>query len=91
MKNSPLDLEFVADLSLPVRDVPRAWYIDAPTYEPVRLGDWVGSVAEGGGVNFFNVGFNPHAHGTHTETAGHILPERHSVHQHFKDYFTKAL
>ena len=47
MKNSLLDLEFVADLSLPVGDVPRAWYIDAPTYEPVRLGDWVGSVAEG--------------------------------------------
>ena len=91
MKNSPLDLEFIADLSLPVGDVPRAWYIDAPTFEPVRLGDWVGSVAEGGGVNFFNVGFNPHAHGTHTETAGHILPERHSVHQHFKDYFTRAL
>lgn len=91
MKNSALDLEFVADLSLPVGDVPRAWYIDAPTFEPVRLGEWVGSVGEGGAVNFFNVGFNPHAHGTHTETAGHILPKRHSVHQHFKDYFTNTL
>ena len=91
MKDSALNLEFVADLSLPVGDVPRAWYIDAPTFEPVRLGNWVGSVVEGGDVNFFNVAFNPHAHGTHTETAGHILPERHSVHRHFKDYFTKAL
>ncbi|HAP71209.1 MAG TPA: metal-dependent hydrolase, partial [Cryomorphaceae bacterium] len=91
MKDSALNLQFIADLSLPVGDIPRAWYIDAPTFEPVRLGNWVGSVGEGGAVNFFNVGFNPHAHGTHTETAGHILPERHSVHRYFKDYFTKAL
>jgi len=41
MKDSALNLEFVADLSLPVGDVPRAWYIDAPTFEPVRLGNWV--------------------------------------------------
>ena len=91
MKDSALNLQFIADLSLPVGDIPRAWYIDAPTFQPVRLGNWVGSVGEGGAVNFFNVGFNPHAHGTHTETAGHILPERHSVHRYFKDYFTKAL
>ncbi len=85
------NLQLIADLSMPVADVPRAWYIDAPTFEPVRLGDWTGSVAAGNSVNFFNVGFNPHAHGTHTETAGHILLERHSVHKHFKDYFSKAL
>lgn len=86
-----MNLQLIADLSMPVADVPRAWYIDAPTFEPVRLGDWTGSVAAGNSVNFFNVGFNPHAHCTHTETAGHILLERHSVHQHFKDHFTKAL
>ena len=81
----------IADLSMPVGDVARAWYIPAPTYSPVVLGDWVGSVAEGGGVNFFNLAFNPHAHGTHTETAGHITPERHSIHKHFRDPFTWAL
>jgi len=86
-----LNLQFIADLSLPVADIPRAWYIDAPTFEPVQLSDWTGSVAAGNGVNFFNIGFNPHAHGTHTETAGHILLERHSVHHHFKDFFTKAI
>ena len=42
---------------------PRAWYIDGPRREPVRLGDWVGDVNQGGGVNFFDVHFNPHAHG----------------------------
>ena len=69
----------IADLSLAVSDVARAWYIDAPHFSPVVLGEWTGSVAQGGSVNFFNVQFNPHAHGTHTETAGHITEKRHSI------------
>jgi len=80
-----------ADLSMAVSDVARAWYIDAPTFEPVVLGDWKGSVALGGAVNFFNVSFNPHAHGTHTETAGHITLERHSINAHFKNPYTKSV
>ena len=67
---------------MPVSDVARAWYIDAPAFNPVVLGDWKGSVAMGGSVNFFS-DFNPHA-GTHTETAGHITEERHSIHEHFR-------
>lgn len=81
----------IADLSLAVSDVARAWYIDAPKFSPVVLGDWKGSVAQGGSVNFFNVEFNPHAHGTHTETAGHITKKRHSINKHFRDFMTKSL
>ena len=33
----------------------------------------MGSVAEGGAVNFRDVYFNPHGHGTHTENVGHIV------------------
>lgn len=59
---------------------PRAWYIDGPRREAVQLGDWVGDVAEGGSVNFFDIHFNPHAHGTHTESLGHVVREtRHAV------------
>ena len=36
------------------------------------MGDWVASVQEGASVNFNNIAFNPHAHGTHTECVGHI-------------------
>lgn len=64
------------DLSIPVEfGRPRAWYLDGPRREPVRLGDWVGDVAQGGSVNFFDVHFNPHAHGTHTESVGHVVHE----------------
>lgn len=39
---------------------------------PVRMGTFVGSVEEGGIVNFKNVKLNPHGNGTHTECVGHI-------------------
>lgn len=63
------------DLSVPVNPhsgLPRAWYKGPATLNPVRSENWVGSVAEGGAVNFRDLNFNPHAHGTHTETREHI-------------------
>lgn len=66
------------DLSVPINPksgLPRAWYKGPATAEPVRADGWVGSVAEGGSVNFRDLTFNPHAHGTHTETREHIRDE----------------
>lgn len=83
--------EPIADLSMSVGDLARAWYIAPPSFNPVILGDWKGAVELGGSVNFFNITFNPHAHGTHTETAGHITTARHSINKHFKDAWTLAL
>jgi arylformamidase len=67
-----------------------AWYQGPVKMEPVRMGDWVGSVKEGAGVNFNNIFFNPHAHGTHTETVGHISKNEESINTHFKEYFCFA-
>ncbi|MEC8759202.1 MAG: cyclase family protein, partial [Bacteroidota bacterium] len=70
------------DLSVPVNPhsgLPRAWYRGPATAEPVRSDGWVGSVAEGGSVNFRDVTFNPHAHGTHTETREHVRDEFHPI------------
>lgn len=66
------------DLSVPVNPhtgLPRAWYKGPATVEPVRSDGWVGAIAEGGAVNFRDLSFNPHAHGTHTETSEHIHDE----------------
>jgi len=68
----------------------RAWYVDPPRFEPVRANGFLGSVAEGGNVNFRNVFFNPHGHGTHTECCGHITNEVYSVNKHLKNYFFRA-
>ena len=56
-----------------------AWYVDNMKVDVVRSNGFLGSVAEGGSVNFRNVTFNPHGNGTHTECLGHISPEAHSV------------
>ncbi len=44
------------DISIPLQpNGPRAWYVDPLRIEPVRNGDWVGEVAQGGSVNFRNM------------------------------------
>jgi kynurenine formamidase len=52
-----------------------AWYVEPPKFEPVKTQQFIGSVKDGGSVNFRNIYFNPHGHGTHTECVGHISLE----------------
>jgi kynurenine formamidase len=68
----------------------KAWGQGDPKIEPVRDDNFVGSVAEGGVVNFKNIFFNPHAHLTHTECCGHITKEFHSVNDSLNNYFFNA-
>ncbi|SFR33672.1 Putative cyclase [Robiginitalea myxolifaciens] len=71
-----VDLTAPTDLSLPVSDGgTTAWEISPATISPLQIGEFIGSVQAGGSVNFNNVQFNPHAHGTHTESCGHVLRE----------------
>lgn len=69
----------------------KAWYVDSPVIEPVRANGFVGSVAEGGSVNFRNIFFNPHGNGTHTECLGHITKEVYSINAHLKEFILEAL
>ncbi len=64
---------------------PSAWYVEPVSNLPVRMGDWVGSVAEGGSVNFFEVKLNPHGNGTHTECYGHIDKGQQKVNELIKE------
>ena len=57
------------------------------SYEPVRMGDFVGSIQEGGPVNFTNVKLNVHGNGTHTECCGHVTKEFISVNKILHKYF----
>lgn len=78
------------DISIALKgspDNPRAWYQNQPAIEPVVMGDWVGKVSEGASVNFNNILFSPHAHGTHTESYGHISKKFYSVNDALKTYF----
>ena len=91
--SSYIDTDQPLDISLPLSDAdtnPRAWYVEPPKFEPVRTAHYVGSVAEGGSVNFRDVYFNPHGHGTHTECLGHITPEVYSINRTMKTFFFRA-
>ena len=88
-----VDLSKPLDISIPLmasEENPLAWYQNKPTIEPVKMGDWTGKVSEGASVNFNNVFFNPHAHGTHTECFGHISKDFHSVNEALKTFFFLA-
>lgn len=83
------DLAEAIDLSIPLvaaQNQLAAWYVPPISIEPVRGDGFVGAVAEGGSVNFRNISFNPHGHGTHTECLGHITPEVFSVNELIKDF-----
>ncbi len=82
------------DISIPLRSGAsnvNAWYIDPPAIEAHDIGGRPGLVVEGAAVNFNDIRFNPHAHGTHTECVGHICPEVHSVNGRLSRFFFKAL
>ncbi|HKK40059.1 MAG TPA: cyclase family protein [Cryomorphaceae bacterium] len=86
-----VDLAQPLDISIPLGpEGPRAWYVDPLQIEPVRNDHFIGSIAEGGNVNFRNIFFNPHGHGTHTESSGHIDKEVISVNSVLKQFFFTA-
>ena len=89
-KTYETDLSKPLDISIGLRGDeknPIAWYLDAPKINPVKDGDFIGKVSEGASVNFNNIQFNPHAHGTHTECVGHISREFYSINQTLKTFF----
>lgn len=87
------DLSSPIDLSIPLKPgvgSVNAFYIPPVIIEPIRMGNFVGSVSEGGSCNVNNITFNPHGNGTHTECVGHISRESYSVNDCFKGFFFLA-
>ncbi|MFD1094847.1 cyclase family protein [Salegentibacter chungangensis] len=92
-KTYKIDLSKPLDISIGLRGDhknPVAWYLQHPEIKPVQDGDFIGKVSEGASVNFNNIFFNPHAHGTHTECVGHISKEFQSINQILKTFFFTA-
>ena len=92
-QNFKVDLSQPIDISIPLKSGnvnPNGFYIDAPRFEPVRVGDFVGSVAEGAGCNCENLYINAHGNGTHTECVGHISLERITINQCLKQFYAMA-
>lgn len=63
------------DLSLPLVEGdqnPNCYFAENVKFETIRMGTFVGSVAEGGPCNYQKITLTPHGNGTHTECYGHI-------------------
>ena len=78
-KNYSVDLNHFHSLALgfgPGAENPNAFYINPAQIVPIRVGDFVGSVAEGGSANCEVVTYCAHGNGTHTECVGHIAKDR---------------
>jgi kynurenine formamidase len=81
------------DISIPLKAGSQnvnAWYCEPVKIEPVKMGDWIGEVKQGGSVNFRNVFLNPHGNGTHTECVGHISREDYSLNQNMNTFIFMA-
>ncbi len=81
------------DLSLPLgqgHENVNCYFAPLAEFTPVRHGDFTGSVAHGGPVNFFTVHINPHGNGTHTECVGHIDASGRSIRETLQRYHFSA-
>ncbi|SDD96683.1 Kynurenine formamidase [Pricia antarctica] len=88
-----IDLLSPLDISIPLRGDAQnvnAWGLAPPKITPHIDGDFVGKVSVGAPINFNDIAFNPHAHGTHTECVGHITEEFHSINQNLDHFFSLA-
>lgn len=81
--NQPLDISIALKDGM---DNPNCFYAPYPEMNPVQLGDFIGSTEKGGVVNFFNIKFNPHGNGTHTECVGHIAKEPYRINESLKNF-----
>jgi kynurenine formamidase len=87
------DMHEPLDISIPLWEGERGvncFYAPYLESSPVVAGDFIGSTAQGGPVNFMNVRINPHGNGTHTECVGHIAKAPYSINQCLKTYHFPA-
>jgi kynurenine formamidase len=94
-KSWNIDLSKGKDISIPLipgKTTPNCFYAPFFDARPVRSGDFIGSIKEGGPVNFKNLIINPHGNGTHTECVGHILDGPYTINKSLqKFHFTGEL
>lgn len=78
------DLSKPIDVSIPIsrEGNPNCYWADEVQFSTIIMGDFVGSVAQGGPVNYEKLVITPHGNGTHTECVGHITAEQKATIHH---------
>lgn len=92
-KTYRVDFNHPYDISLPLKtgsDNPNCYWADDVSMETIRSGDFVGSVQEGGSVNYQKLSLTPHGNGTHTECYGHISGDGATINQCLTEFHFSA-
>ena len=79
-----VDLNQPNDISLPLRagnQNPSCYWAEPVKMETIRSDNFIGSVKEGGSVNYQKLSVTPHGNGTHTECYGHISADGATLNQ----------
>jgi len=72
-------------------DQPSAYGVDPAITKPLRVGDFIGSVTEGGSCNCVEIqSLIPHCQGTHTETISHIVADKVSISNVVRGMFVQS-
>ena len=77
-------------LTSKVKNSFKAWYVDEIQINVIKNGGFVGSVKQGGSVNFKELLINPHGNMTHTESVGHISNQEVFVNNILNQYHFSA-
>jgi arylformamidase len=67
------------------------YYADPVAFQTIEMGNFIGSVARGGPVNYQKLIITPHGNGTHTECYGHIVATPATINQCLKKFHFIAL
>jgi len=86
-KTYKLDLSKPLDISIPLsKEGPICFFAPAVRIEPYYSSGFIGAVETGSPVNFYNITYNPHGNGTHTESSKHISSDGKTINQSLKQF-----
>lgn len=84
--SKPIDLS----ISISREHNPNAYSANPVVLEPVKQGDFIGSISQGSSVNYYTLQITPHGNGTHTECIGHILDQGYTIHECLQEFMFLA-
>ena len=84
-----VDLDYPISISIPIKngsENPNCYGAEDVKFKTIKAEGFIGSVAEGGPVNYQTLQITPHGNGTHIEGYGHITDSGATINNQLKSY-----
>jgi len=88
-KDIIVDLKKPLSISIPIKngsENPNCYWADDVKFKTIKAEGFIGSVAEGGSVNYQSLEITPHGNGTHIEGYGHITDSGETINNQLTTY-----